>query len=129
MKKSEQQLKKELGSWHNIKGYFFISSCQIYPNFYWSGSTIKGLEYNIFVNLGFYGGIKNWRTQQGDWRSVDGLVLYDRFGSKITFIDSVNYITKLTDVGKHYDNLSKDYLKNIEKIKQLEIQFPIKLEE
>jgi hypothetical protein len=81
-------------------------------------------------------GIYGWRKQQTDWQSVNNLILYDRFGSRICLNENSVEI-KLTDIGKQYDDLQRlvgGYMslfddaekRYLDKMKQLEIQFPIK---
>jgi hypothetical protein len=53
-----------------------------------------------------------WRTQQSDWKSTNGLVLYDRFGSKIS-LDNGICETKLTDVGKKHWELYNKWVNEI----------------
>lgn len=99
MKKSKEQIIKELGC--DQPGYWFRSKDQK-TKFYWSSKqNVKELEEKITT---IEEPIDSWRRSQTDWKSINDLVIYDRFGSKITFAENSVEI-KLTDAGQqHWDN-------------------------
>lgn len=139
MKKSKEQLKSELGVLGNPEfyGYFFSYLDYKYNQrtYYWSlHYNIKCLERSIVSSSFKDTPITGWRRQQTDWRSVNDLVLYDRFGSKMIWTEEPkrSVEVKLTDAGQEhwllyntiYTMGNVERLNNqIEKMYQL---FPIK---
>jgi hypothetical protein len=104
MKKSKEQVRKELGV--DQPGYWFALDAKYNHKLYWSSKeSVKSLYEKLKLRYPGSDGIHGWRRSQTDWRSVNGLVIYDRFGSKITLSERPEEIeVKLTDAGQqHWD--------------------------
>lgn len=99
MKKSKEQVLKELGA--DQPGYWFSFEVDRYFRTYWSSKQNVKLLQEKMVDRNAT--IRSWRRSQTDWRTVNGLVLYDRFGSKITMNENPKEIeVKMTDVGEQH---------------------------
>jgi hypothetical protein len=145
MLKSKEQLVKELGEyyakfWNNYKDCIFLRCNRTFTN-------LKDVKAECFATeaffesynfLGFFiknGRYETWRTQQSDWKSTNGLVLYDRFGTKVTFNEDGTYELKPTDVGLNHFHLKNDnifHFTNTEEertysLKNIENLFPPKI--
>lgn len=107
MKKSKEQITNELGKlyvdhpefWSHLFGFYdYKGNKRIYNLSRYS--NIKTLEEQIeaWVDIKFYG----WRKVQTDWRSINDLVIYDRFGSRMTWTEEPerSIEIKLTDAGQ-----------------------------
>lgn len=107
MKKSKEQIMKELGA--DQPGYWFSFNSNNSYMCYWSSKeSVQYLYERLTRKFSLSTDVQpihGWRRSQTDWQSVNGLVLYDRFGSKITLNENPKEIeTKLTDAGqKHWD--------------------------
>lgn len=122
MKKSKEQIENELGIAcryfpDRYTGYFFgyVSKFGRQYWYYDNGSNIKNIEnaFNISakdiaifgVNIAIFG----WRRLQTDWRPINDLVIYDRFGSKLTWTEEPerSFEIKLTDAGQEHWELQR----------------------
>jgi hypothetical protein len=109
MKKSKEQIIKELGC--DQPGYWFRSKDQK-TKFYWSSKeNVKTLEEKIICHHNVGCSMDSWRRSQTDWKSIKDLVIYDRFGSKITYTEYPEYSIeiKLTDIGQQHWNAFTHY--------------------
>jgi hypothetical protein len=104
MKKSKEQLAKE-GCYNSEPGYYFSLCPDPYKNhmMWWSCKyNVKRLE-EMVKNWGDKK-VYAWRQNQTDWRSVQDFVIYDRYGSRLTWTEEPERIleVKLTDIGQEH---------------------------
>ena len=130
MKKSKEQLISELGltgySSH-MTGYWFSTSKDHKEKFYWSSyHALSVLKICLTPHETIFG----WRRTQTDWRPVNELVIYDRFGSKLTWSEHPerSFEIKLSDAGKEFEEYGDDLMSEgtWEKIRRLYKLFPVK---
>lgn len=124
MKKSIEQIRNELGYPYSdiMKGYFFSTSKdRPYPyHFYWS---LKSHVNFLAETLNRYKTVFGWRRLQTDWRPVVDLVIYDRFGSKLTWTEDPKRSVEIkrSDAGwEHWDVLQNRTRTDEERMEELE---------
>jgi hypothetical protein len=50
-----------------------------------------------------------WRKRDGEWRTLRDVVIYDRFGNKLSFNEDGTYELKTSDAGIKHDQLIKKF--------------------
>ena len=132
MKKSKEQIISEFGECSTVfadipecwDGYFFkFKWSSNERTYYWDfAANIKCLERTITSKIFEDAVFTGYRRLQTDWRSINDFVIYDRFGSKLTWTEEPkrSIEVKLTDAGARHWSLCNSII--VDNVAQRRIQ-------